>query len=381
MEHSSLRFHLPADAFDKISTADTSQGVPANATSSAIFEIFSHGGLEAPVIQNITEIPFSYINYWQDHRDQPDEVNQTSYILAQSQEADTTIPPHEWVRQELLREIERSRQTLYLIRPSMTDQAFADITIEKCNKYLAFLKELSVSLYERSFSNVKIPAIRVAAYQPSSTNADKNLQNPDGNNSFNPSKPTHMSDNYSHPVINNFIQFENAAGSRTVNTQGGDYLENGDKVMGDKIMGDKIITRQPVEKPEATNDSENSATTAQFPPILSSDQAVLLYQFLTKEKLVGNTSLLDALYILGCTSNIPDQIKPIQWLGTKQNLRQVLTGAYRPTPEGQPIRMADIERLAPLCFTDKNGQPLTLAKPKKEISSISDTIENFFKDF
>ena len=117
---------------------------------------------------------------------------------------------------------------------------------------------------------------------------------------------------------------------------------------------------------------------AHFPPCIDESRGVALHRLLIEKGMIGGDSdEASFLYLMGCTDEPPESVEPIEWLSTKQLLREMLEGMAKPLLDGEKFKKADIERLAPLCFT-QGRKPLQLAKPKPVPSSESDALTNFF---
>lgn len=115
-----------------------------------------------------------------------------------------------------------------------------------------------------------------------------------------------------------------------------------------------------------------------FPPLLSEVQGGLLYEFLIKAAFIDAlTDKPSFLYLMGCITEQPANLTPINWRKNKQLLRELLELAFKPLLEKGNLHNADIERLTPLCFK-KNGEPYGLANRTKHPSSDSDKLSNFF---
>ena len=104
-----------------------------------------------------------------------------------------------------------------------------------------------------------------------------------------------------------------------------------------------------------------------------------LYAFLVKNKFISAaTSEKSFLYLLGCTTECPADIKLIQWRMNKQLLRELLELIFDSLLRIGSLKKADIERITPFCF-EKEGKAFYLAKPKKIASIESDLLNNFFR--
>ena len=127
-----------------------------------------------------------------------------------------------------------------------------------------------------------------------------------------------------------------------------------------------------------TSETVSKERHAHFPPCIDENRGIALYRFLIQRGMIEATAdEASFLYLMGCVADSPTNVKRIEWLANKQLLREMLEGAVRPLLEDGNFKKADIERLAPLCFT-QGGKPLNLAKSKPVPSIDSDALENFF---
>ncbi len=102
--------------------------------------------------------------------------------------------------------------------------------------------------------------------------------------------------------------------------------------------------------------------------------------FLQANKLISRDVQEDQwLYIMGHGRERPEKLNKLKWLGTKENLRLFLTLWYERELNNKYIKLKDICKHVPLCFLDKNENPMCLAKKRKELSGNSDLIEKFFR--
>lgn len=109
-----------------------------------------------------------------------------------------------------------------------------------------------------------------------------------------------------------------------------------------------------------------------FPYQLNKTQINSLRVFLIEQKLINaNTNESSMLYWFGC-GNYDERIKPIEWLGTKQQARELLEGIYKKSIKP----FANIEKIVPFCFT-YHREPLRLSKNKPVPDVISDHIKDF----
>jgi len=93
-----------------------------------------------------------------------------------------------------------------------------------------------------------------------------------------------------------------------------------------------------------------------------------------------DTELSCWLFLMGFSTAQPSEVRPIEWMKTLETARMMLNKVFADMIDAKKINKARIKELASLCFI-KQGQPLKLAKPKKEISGDADAIENFLPTF
>ena len=127
-----------------------------------------------------------------------------------------------------------------------------------------------------------------------------------------------------------------------------------------------------------TSETVSKERHAHFPPCIDENRGIALHRFLIQQGMIGaNSDEASFLYLMGIVTCQPKDLRLIEWVANKQLLREMLEGAVRPLLEDGNFKKADIERLAPLCFT-QGGKPLNLAKSKPVPSIDSDALENFF---
>ena len=85
------------------------------------------------------------------------------------------------------------------------------------------------------------------------------------------------------------------------------------------------------------------------------------------------------LDLMGYVAERPANVQPLEWKKTMQQARVMLCHALKEPLENNAIAMKDMEQMASQCFT-KNGNPMCLIKPKKEISADIDKLEQIFFD-
>ena len=96
--------------------------------------------------------------------------------------------------------------------------------------------------------------------------------------------------------------------------------------------------------------------------------------------IMPDTELSSWLFLMGFSTSQPSEVRPIEWMKTLETARMMLYKVFADMIDAKKINKARIKELASLCFT-KQGEPLRLAKPKKEISVDADAMENFLPTF
>lgn len=119
---------------------------------------------------------------------------------------------------------------------------------------------------------------------------------------------------------------------------------------------------------------------SQMPAYLTREKAVDLYNFLIDNSYINSSTSIDSfLYLIGVSGIEPKKLELIDWNGTQQQLRTMLTLAYENQLNRSALRLSEIERLAPLCFLVKGKKIKVLAKPTNEMSLEIDKIKEFFR--
>lgn len=119
---------------------------------------------------------------------------------------------------------------------------------------------------------------------------------------------------------------------------------------------------------------------AHFPLNKTKDEGVAAHEFLTTGRYIPQDSALDSfLYLLGYVEQRPKKLSAIMWLRTKEQLRVMLRLLFQSQIESKQMKVADLERLTPKVFVNKEGKPLTLAKPSEELSMEMTKLEDFFR--
>lgn len=140
------------------------------------------------------------------------------------------------------------------------------------------------------------------------------------------------------------------------------------------IYGD--VVQQKVVQVEACKEED----IPHFPLNKTKDEGVSLYSFLSKNQYI-KAPLDSWLFLMGFVTEKPQKVVSIMWLTTKEQLRTMLVNSFEGLINNKTLKIADLERLAPKCFVDKNGKPLYLPKPRTEYSTKMDQLVNFFRPF
>ena len=124
-------------------------------------------------------------------------------------------------------------------------------------------------------------------------------------------------------------------------------------------------------------EEQGSAQSTHFPQNHNEAVGKQWFDFLIAKGFIERDSELDSwLFQMGFSSGQPAEVKPIAWLRTVETARMMLTKIHGNLLESKQLTVVKMNELASKCFT-KQGEPLKLAKPKKEISADADEIENF----
>ena len=115
-----------------------------------------------------------------------------------------------------------------------------------------------------------------------------------------------------------------------------------------------------------------------FPLNSTKDEGVRLYDNLTNDSFM-QVPLDSWLFLMGFVEQRPEHVVAIKWMGTKEQLRLMLRLLFESLLNNKVISVAMIERLTPMCFIDKNGKPLKLAKAREESSWRTDRLKEFFR--
>ena len=158
-------------------------------------------------------------------------------------------------------------------------------------------------------------------------------------------------------------------------------IESGAKVqITDKpiynIYGD-VVQQKTVQ---AADEDIKEEKLLHFPLNNTKDEGVRLYEALTQGHYMRGA--LDSwLFLMGFSDQKPLHINVTKWLSTKEQLRVMLRLLFERLINEKALSVADIKRLTPYCFIDKNGNPIQLAKPKEEFSKEMDMLREIFRPY
>ena len=114
-----------------------------------------------------------------------------------------------------------------------------------------------------------------------------------------------------------------------------------------------------------------------FPLNKSEEEGRQWYDFLIgKGFIASDTEQACWLYMMGFSSTLPSELKPIAWLKTVETAQLMIRRVHGNLLDTKQLTVAKMTSLASQCFT-KQGEPLRLSKPKKEYSQDADEIEHF----
>ena len=115
-----------------------------------------------------------------------------------------------------------------------------------------------------------------------------------------------------------------------------------------------------------------------FPPFINEKQGIALYRFLVEQSfIVATTDEASFLFLIGCASEQPMELHKIIWAKNKQLLREMLEQLFNTLIGNRCLRIADLERLTPLCFVSIKHESFKLANRTKHPSTDSDKLKNF----
>ena len=132
-----------------------------------------------------------------------------------------------------------------------------------------------------------------------------------------------------------------------------------------------------MEGRHARYEEHSGAQATHFPQNHNETVGKQWFDFLIAKGFIERDSELDCwLYLMGFSSSQPTEVKPIAWLKTVETARMMIRKVHGNLIDAKKLSVVKMEELASQCFI-KQGEPLKLAKPKKEISADADEIENF----
>ena len=124
-------------------------------------------------------------------------------------------------------------------------------------------------------------------------------------------------------------------------------------------------------------DASPAKSAPHFPLNKSEEEGKQWYEFLVKGGFIANDTALGCWqYYMGFSVEQPEELRPIAWLKTVETARMMIRKIHGNLIDAKKLSVVKMEELASKCFT-KQGEPLKLAKPKKEFSADADEIENF----
>lgn len=119
-----------------------------------------------------------------------------------------------------------------------------------------------------------------------------------------------------------------------------------------------------------------------FPLYINEEQGMCLYRFLIENYFIdATTDEASFLFLMGCTSKQPCELKKIIWIKNKQLLREMLEQLFIRLIKNRSLRIADLKKLTPICFNNQKGKPIRLANRKRNPSTDSDDLKFFFANY
>ena len=133
-----------------------------------------------------------------------------------------------------------------------------------------------------------------------------------------------------------------------------------------------------MEGRHARYEEHNGAQATHFPQNHNETVGKQWFDFLIAKGFIKQDSELDSwLYLMGFSSSQPSEVKPIAWMKTVETARMMIRKVHGNLIDEKRLSIVKMEELASKCFT-KQGEPLKLAKPRKENTMDADAIEQFF---
>jgi len=122
-----------------------------------------------------------------------------------------------------------------------------------------------------------------------------------------------------------------------------------------------------------------SAAVSHYPLCGDVSTGLRQYEFLLRGGFIASTTHeAHFLYLMGYSLQSPDDVKPIVWLTTKEQLHMMLQRRFSSLLSDKGITDADLKRLAPSCFVDKKGNGIEIPKPREENSAMMDYLQKNF---
>lgn len=125
---------------------------------------------------------------------------------------------------------------------------------------------------------------------------------------------------------------------------------------------------------------EHAGTVVTHYPLYGNAQTGLKqYEFLVRGGYIASTTHeKHFLYLMGYSTEQPEDVKPIEWLTTKEQLHTMLLQRFGIPLANKLLTDAEIKKLAPDCFVDKKGNGIEIPKPRQEFSVMMDELlKNF----
>lgn len=117
-----------------------------------------------------------------------------------------------------------------------------------------------------------------------------------------------------------------------------------------------------------------------FPPHIPYDDGRKIMEYLKKEEYIAdNTDPESFMYLMGCTNELPSDLRKIVWNSNKQLLRDLIMNAFAGLITSETYTKVSLAKIVPHVFVDKNGQDIVLAKNKKIPSTENEKMIEFIK--
>lgn len=144
----------------------------------------------------------------------------------------------------------------------------------------------------------------------------------------------------------------------------------------------EFLVDQPETAEEQTPDEEpEDESIPHFPLIGKREKGGELYEDLIVKGFIHRDTKKDCwLYVMGFSTEKPEEFKPINWLASKELARSLIESIYDDVRKEGIVTLKRLEKLVEECFIHK-GKKLELNPKKPYTSDMSDKLDKILKDF